>query len=372
MSAIPSNHWLSSPESGGDGLFLRCLGVSAVVGVVFLTVVMLAPLPRQILKLATADAPRVARIMFSTPPAVVHPPAPAPLGGTPGLRPGPVGSGPPEGTGPKGPLAAKLGPGTACRARAARSVSGLGTGGRPQARDAGGLAVERRDQRPQSPLAVSRPNRSNHTGRSSAALAARLVGGRRAACAGATGRRGSTPGVGGGAARWLLRARRLGRGGLARGRRGWRSTRVQAGPWRSGGGGGRRRRRRCQHRNGMGGGWRRPRWQRPPAGGGGGAGGGAATRGRPVCITIPRWPSSRNSWHQFSTATTQAQRNPVQARGVAGGEPAGEVTRRVIQNTMDSAALSKCALSQIRDWKFPAIAAGTTAFQVPFVFTPPN
>jgi hypothetical protein len=62
----------------------------------------------------------------------------------------------------------------------------------------------------------------------------------------------------------------------------------------------------------------------------------------------------------------------VQARGVAGGEPAGEVTRRVIQNTMDSAALSKCALSQIRDWKFPAIAAGTTAFQVPFVFTPPN
>jgi len=76
MSAIPSNHWLSSPDTAGDGLFLRCLGVSAVVGAVFLTVVMLAPLPRQILKLAAADAPRVARIMFSTPPAVVRAPAP--------------------------------------------------------------------------------------------------------------------------------------------------------------------------------------------------------------------------------------------------------------------------------------------------------
>jgi outer membrane biosynthesis protein TonB len=33
---------------------------------------------------------------------------------------------------------------------------------------------------------------------------------------------------------------------------------------------------------------------------------------------------------------------------------AGEVTRaEVIQNTMDSVTLSKCALSQIRDWKFP-------------------
>jgi hypothetical protein len=35
MSAIPSNHWLSSPDSVGDGLFLRCLGVSAMVGAVF-------------------------------------------------------------------------------------------------------------------------------------------------------------------------------------------------------------------------------------------------------------------------------------------------------------------------------------------------
>jgi len=56
-----------------------------------------------------------------------------------------------------------------------------------------------------------------------------------------------------------------------------------------------------------------------------------------------------------------------------GQRAAGEVKHaEVIQNTMGAPALSKCALSQIRDWKFPAIDSGITAFQVPFVFTPPN
>jgi TonB family protein len=54
-------------------------------------------------------------------------------------------------------------------------------------------------------------------------------------------------------------------------------------------------------------------------------------------------------------------------------DAAGSVVRaEVVQNTLGSPALSSCALSQIRDWRFPAIPAGTTAFQVPFVFTPPN
>lgn len=54
-------------------------------------------------------------------------------------------------------------------------------------------------------------------------------------------------------------------------------------------------------------------------------------------------------------------------------DAAGAVVKaEVLQNTLGSQALAACALSQIRDWKFPAIAAGSTAFQVPFVFTPPH
>jgi len=41
-------------------------------------------------------------------------------------------------------------------------------------------------------------------------------------------------------------------------------------------------------------------------------------------------------------------------------------------DTLGSDGLAKCALSQIRDWKFPPIASGVTTFQAPFVFTPPN
>jgi TonB family protein len=45
---------------------------------------------------------------------------------------------------------------------------------------------------------------------------------------------------------------------------------------------------------------------------------------------------------------------------------------RVVQNTTGSASLAACAVGQIRDWRFPAIPAGVTTFQTPFVFTPPN
>jgi TonB family protein len=53
--------------------------------------------------------------------------------------------------------------------------------------------------------------------------------------------------------------------------------------------------------------------------------------------------------------------------------PSGAVTEaRVVQNTVGSAALTACALAQIKDWRFPAIPTGVTTFQTPFVFTPPN
>jgi len=51
----------------------------------------------------------------------------------------------------------------------------------------------------------------------------------------------------------------------------------------------------------------------------------------------------------------------------------GEVLEAsVVQNTVGSERLASCALSQIRDWRFPAIPEGTTSFQTPFVFTPPE
>jgi TonB family protein len=51
----------------------------------------------------------------------------------------------------------------------------------------------------------------------------------------------------------------------------------------------------------------------------------------------------------------------------------GEVTDvRVVSDGLGSSKLSNCALSQIREWRFPAVPKGTTTFQTPFVFTPPN
>jgi outer membrane biosynthesis protein TonB len=51
----------------------------------------------------------------------------------------------------------------------------------------------------------------------------------------------------------------------------------------------------------------------------------------------------------------------------------GEVVEAtVVQNTLGSSRIASCALSQIRQWKFPAISGGVTNFQTPFVFTPPQ
>jgi outer membrane biosynthesis protein TonB len=51
----------------------------------------------------------------------------------------------------------------------------------------------------------------------------------------------------------------------------------------------------------------------------------------------------------------------------------GEVLEAtIVQDTVRSPRLAACTLSQIREWRFPAIPVGVTAFQAPFVFTPPN
>ena len=53
--------------------------------------------------------------------------------------------------------------------------------------------------------------------------------------------------------------------------------------------------------------------------------------------------------------------------------PSGAVTdAAVVENTLGSQRLADCALSQIREWKFPSAAGGSITFQAPFVFTPPK
>lgn len=54
-------------------------------------------------------------------------------------------------------------------------------------------------------------------------------------------------------------------------------------------------------------------------------------------------------------------------------DAAGRVTDvRVVENGLAAPAVSDCALAQMREWKFPAVASGITTFRAPFMFTPPQ
>lgn len=396
MSAVRSNHWLSSPDTGGEGLFHRCLGGSAMAGAVFLAIVMLAPLPRRVMELAASDAPRVARILFTPAPAVPLPPAVTPLGGTPGLRPGPVGEGPPEGTGPKGPLAAKLGPGTGVPGPGGGKGTspGLGTGEAGRAR---AMQVAAQLSGATNALESSLAGLGDlgpvgsSSGKAGAALARRVssVGGARSDAQVASAGAGLGSGVGGGADLGGSSVRGasvsvgslvggvggdpLGGGGPGRGGQG-------GGGGMGGGSGGGVGTGTGMGNGGSGGGGLGGNGL-PAGGGGGGTGGGPGGSGvagpgvyrsnASLMAVIQRYSAGI----QFCYSNELKRREGLQGKLVVAlvVNAAGEVVNAdVIQNTLGSAALSSCALSQIRDWKFPAIPAGTTAFQVPFVFTPPN
>lgn len=395
MSAVRSNHWLSSPDTGGDGLFHRCLGGSTVAGAIFLAVVMLAPLPKRVMRLAASDAPRVARILFTPVPAVPPPPAVTPLGGTPGLRPGPLGDGPPEGTGPKGPLASKLGPGTGVPGPGGGKGAspGLGTGAAGRAR---AMQVAAQLSGATSALENSLAGLGDlgsvgaSSGRTGAALAKRVssVGGARSdaqvaspggrlsgvgggADLGGSSVRGASVSVGslvGGVGGDPLggggpgRGGQGGGGGMGGGSGGGVGTGTGMGNGGSGGGG--------LGGNGL-----------PAGGGGGGTGGGPGGSGvagpgiyrsnASLMAVIQKYSAGIQFCYSNELKRNEGLKGKLVVALVVSA--AGEVVDAdVIQNTLGSSALSSCALSQIRDWKFPAIPAGTTAFQVPFVFTPPN
>lgn len=44
----------------------------------------------------------------------------------------------------------------------------------------------------------------------------------------------------------------------------------------------------------------------------------------------------------------------------------------IVEDTLDSSAVSSCVVSQIRGWQLPAIPSGVMSFKAPFVFTPPR
>lgn len=53
--------------------------------------------------------------------------------------------------------------------------------------------------------------------------------------------------------------------------------------------------------------------------------------------------------------------------------PSGVVSEVAItHDSLGSSRLQECVLSQVREWRFPAIPEGTVSFQAPFVFTPPE
>lgn len=396
MSAVRSNHWLSAPDSGGDGLFHRCLGGSAAAGAVFLAVVMLAPLPKRVLQLATAEAPRVARILFTPAPVVPPPPVATPLGGTPGLRPGPVGEGPPEGTGPKGPLASKLGPGTGVPGPGGGKGAspGLGTGAAGRAR---AMQVAAQLAGATSALEGSLAGLGDlgsagaGNARAGAALARRVssVGGARGDAQVAAAGAGLGTGVGGGAdlGGSSVRGASVSVGSLVGGVGG--DPLGGGGPGRGGQGGG----------GGMGGGSGGGVGEGvgmgnggagggglggnglAAGGGGGGAGGGPGGSGLAGPGVYRSNASLMAVIQKYSAGIQFCYGNELKRdEGLKGKlvvalvvDASGAVVKaEVLQNTLGSQALAACALSQIRDWKFAAIAAGSTAFQVPFVFTPPN
>jgi TonB family protein len=395
MSAARTQHWTSGPDSGGDGLFHRCLGGAATAGAVFLAIVMLAPLPKQIMEMAAADAPRVARIMFTAPPAVPLLPAPTPLGGTPGLRPGPVGEGPPEGTGPKGPLAAKLGPGTGVPGPGGGKGAspGLGTGvaGRARAMQVAAQLDGATSALESSLQGLSSLGASSGGGNASAALARRVssVGTARSEAQVASAGAGPGNGVGGGADLGGSAVRGasvsvgslvggvggdpLGGGGPGRGGQG-------GGGGMGGGSGGGVGTGSGMGSGGSGGGGLGGNGL-PAGGGGGGTGGGPGGSGTAGPGVYRSNASLMAVIQKYSAGIQFCYSNELKRHEGLKGKlvvslvvnAAGEVVDAdVIQNTLGSAALSNCALAQIREWKFPAIPAGNTAFQVPFVFTPPN
>jgi TonB family protein len=392
---------------GGDDLFRRCLLGSAVAGVVFLVAVLMAPARRAVVAQVEQVPQRIAHLVLDRPARVTHPEWPEGPGhgpaapGRPGA-PGPVGPGPADAPAGPGPLGARAGaPGPAGAGPVAGvgpgdglppgigDGSGVGDAGRARARAlvAGGLGKR------SSALAGSLAGLSS-TLRSVSAVNASASGPRvrtvRAArgdgeLGAVTADVGGAVGAGaGGLAGSAVRGSWVSVGGLqgvGGGTRGGGSGGTGGGVggssdgWGVGGGVGRGASGSGTGGGGEGGGG--------GGGGGGGDGGGGGGGGRGVAgpgvyrsnasllAVIQRYAPGLQFCYGNELKRQEGLRGKlVVALTVAAS---GEVTDVVVvQNTLGSERLAACALSQIREWRFPTIPTGITTFQAPFVFTPPE
>ena len=365
MASVTSDAYRSGPFDASDVLFRRCLIGSSLCGLLFLVAVLLAPIQKQVITRLEQLPPRFARLILDKPvpkalpaadivkppggspgepgapgpkelePAAPKPatPEPAPLAGRPDAAPGPgPGSGSAGRERAQQVVAARL---ASTTASLQQSLAGLSSS--LQTTTAGSAPGRR------SYVRTVRSGRSDHQltafstdlagATPSADLGGSTVGGSWVAI-GSLSRAGGTGGGGGD-------------GGGAGGGRG------------SGGGGG-----------------------ADDGGGGGGGGGSGSGWGRGSGPGAYRSNASLLAVIQKYAAGIQyCYGNELKRRPGLSGKlvvalsvtASGEVLEAtIVQDTVGSGALSACALSQIRGWKFPPIPEGTTTFQAPFIFTPPN
>ncbi len=399
----------------GADLFHRCLAGSAALGVITLLVIQLTPVTKQVIQAVTAEPVRMARLVVEQPPVpsrVIRPelkPGLAgpggPVAGTPGT--GALGRTPPHpvadadaGTNPV-PSRGGGGTGTAPGLGSGAGDGNGGAVGRARAAAVSAQVASATRARSTVPSPASTP-RSLASGSSSPP-----VGGGRRSRAVAAGR--SNAELGGVRADLAATAAARTGGSVVPGAR--LEHRRAHGRWRRRQRHRRRLRRRARQRRdrrqggigggsgggvggGVGGG-AGDGWAGGGAGGGGGGGAGGGGNGGRGWGGTPgaggRGAAPPGVYRSNASLLAVIQKYQAGIQYCYGNElkkhdglrgklvvaltvdASGNVTdATVVQNTLGSPAIASCALSQIRDWKFPAIPVGVTAFQVPFVFTPPT
>jgi periplasmic protein TonB len=372
-----------------DELFNRCLMGSAVAGLVFVIAILIAPIRQQVITHVDQLPPRFAKL-------ILEPPKPRPMPAGEVVR---AGSMEPEGGhegGGSGPVAARTpapqvspAPGTGRREMGHTDLPpGEGTVGRARAQQvvSASLASSRASlehtlgnlssslgavssSEPAEPVG-RRPGRAVRAARSGNELGSVVTGnpgGGGGADLGGSAVRGSivsigslSPGGGG-----------SGSGGAAGGvGYGGTSGSGEGGLGGTGGGGG-----------GTGTGYGTGNGSGNGYGEGTGDGTGTGV-GRGSAPGVYRSNASLLATIQKYTAGIQycygneLKRDPslsgklVVALTVSASGQVVQAT--IVENTLRAPQLAACALSQIRDWKFPPIPVGVTTFQTPFVFTPPS
>ena len=365
-----------------DRLFRRCLAGSSALGALFLIAMLIAPARRLVITHVEQLPPRFAKLILEPPKPKPVPPTLAargpvgpPPGGTPGLPPGAAAGSTAEPPGPPpapqplpgrapglaGPASLAPGAGTAGRQRAQREI-GAALAGSSTALSSALAGLSSTLQGSAVPMVPgsgpARRVRALRGGRSEgdlAPVAAGLSGGSSAADLGGSAVHSSLvaigdlsgPGGGGGTG--------AGGGGTADGIGG-----GGGGGFGGGGGGG---------AGGTGGGG-------GVGGGPGGSGSGGAAPGvyrsnASLLAVIQKYAAGIQYCYgnELKRDATLRGKLVVVLTVAASGDV---LDATIVRNTVGSERLAACALSQIREWKFPAIQGGATTFQAPFVFTPPN